>query len=213
MAAQRLKRPRRAQIVALVLSVLFFATGTGWGAERRLSTEQEREFEEYKSRKNKKNFSNWDGILFFCSVSDHSPRAHKEICRKTTTNAAFLASTGKINFIKARDGFDFGYRGAVDGHLLLLEVELVSTKSGAPSAISVVVKAYAHHDGKTSAHGIEGPVTGGVRRAPRTGNLIFWERSLIGASAGSVDNLVDVVSQNVEQVLKEFFTDYMNAQR
>jgi hypothetical protein len=52
-----------------------------------------------------------------------------------------------------------------------------------------------------------------ARTTPRSGDLIFWERNVIGASSGTAQELAIPLSQGIEQLLKEFFADYLKAQR
>ena len=53
----------------------------------------------------------------------------------------------------------------------------------------------------------------GPKSMPRSGDLIFWERNVIGASSGSGEDLVQGMADGIEQILKQFFTEYVNAQR
>ena len=50
-------------------------------------------------------------------------------------------------------------------------------------------------------------------RTTRSGDLVFWERVVTGATSGTDQDLVVPVADSIEQLLKQFFADYLNAQR
>jgi hypothetical protein len=178
-------------------------------AERSLTAEMERSVEQYQVRKNKQNLTGWNGILFFCQFDDDSNQAVKDICEKTYVNAEFLAATAKINLIKGRDGFQMGFEAGV-GELLVLEVKLNSTER--PSAVHANVRAYVGYYNAVQTHPGDKEKKD-ARIIPRSGDLIFWERSVLGASSGTAQDLAIPLSQGIEQPLKEFFADYLKAQR
>ena len=180
-------------------------------AQQRPTADEQRVFEERKARKNKQNFTGWKGILFYCPDRDQSNQALKEICDKTHSNAAFLAAAAKLNLVKAHDAYELGFKARV-GDLLVLEVELFSTKPGTPAAVHANLRAYISYsnaiDTSSLAHEKKG-----ARTIPRSGDLLFWEREVIGASSGTAQELVLPISQGIEQHLKQFFAELINAQR
>ncbi len=198
------------KLSTIMMSLLFHIAFTHIAAAQQSpSPEKMKAYEEYKSQKHQKNLTGWKGILFYCSIRDEENKSLTEICDNSYRNAAFLAAAAKLPFVKARDAFDFGFKAAADEYLVL-EVELFSTRPTSPSAIHAHVKSYIHYSGA-----VQSPLTqreGKGRTIPRSGDLHVWERPVIGASTGTAQDLVPSISQGIEKVLMEFFTDYINSQ-
>ena len=193
-------------------AIIHLATSSLILAQQPLSAEIRQKAEEYRVRENKQNLSGWNGILFFCPFDDESGQVLKDICEKTYVNAEFLAVTAKVNLIKARSGFEVGFKAGT-GDQLVLEVHLHATKHGVPAAIHAGIRAYAYYyEAVTTKPLLEGGMKD-ARLTPRSGDLIFWERTVLGASSGMAQDLVTPLSQGIEQRLKEFFADYLKAQR
>ncbi len=195
----------------MVLFVYFLAAVPVATAEQQLTAEERQQVEQYQHEKNKKNFIGWKGILFYCSIENQSNRALNEICERSYTNVDFLAASAKINLVKAKSASDLGFRAIVDDYLVL-EVVLTATTAGRPSAIHANLRAYKSYS-KAVDTSFLATEKKGTQAEPRSGDLIMWERSVIGASSGATQELVPAVSDGIEQHIKQFFADFLNAKR
>jgi hypothetical protein len=81
-------------------------------------------------------------------------------------------------------------------------------KPGNPSAICTNLRAYISY-----AEAVEARYKKGPREDPRSGHLVLWERSAIAASSDTAQDLIFPVSGTIEQLLKQFFADFLNARR
>lgn len=176
-------------------------------AQQELAAKDRRETELYIEGKNKRNFEDWKSIGFYCA-SDAPKHPHAaQICSNTYTNAEFLAATASIPLERVRDGYELGFR-SVAGDSLILEVKIFATERGNPMAMHAAIQAYTGYLRAT-----EGGERRGPRVKPRSGDLILWKREVIGASAGSGEDLVQPMSQGIEQHLKQFFADFLKARK
>jgi hypothetical protein len=198
-------------LILAALGLALLLGGISAFAQQRPTADEQRIFEEHKARENKQNFTGWEGILFYCPDRDQSNKALKEICDKTYSNAAFLAAAAKLNLVKAHDGYELGFMAIADD-LLVFEVELYSTKPGTPAAVHANLRAYISYSKAIDTSSLAQEKKG-ARTIPRSGDLLFWERGVIGASSGTAQELVLPISQGIEQHLKQFFADFVNAQR
>ena len=180
-------------------------------AEMQPTAEERQQAKQYQQVKNRQNFIGWKGILFYCSIDNQSNQALNEICERSYTNAEFLAAAAKINLAKAKDAYELCFR-AVVGDFLVLEVELTATKEGSPSAIHANLRAYKTYSRSVDTSSLATKKKD-PRAEPRLGDLIMWERSVIGASSGAAQELIAGVSSGIEQALKQFFSDFLSAQR
>ena len=163
-------------------------------------------YENYIKEKNKQNLGGWQGILFYCASEGESAPL-RNICEKSANNAEFLAATSKVNLVKAKHAIEVGFRSVVDD-FIILEVALHATESPTPSAIHAEVKAYVGYSKVID----QSPIQKKSPRAnPRSGDLVFWERFAIGAGVGVKQDLISPMTEAIEQILKAFFTDYLNA--
>ena len=166
--------------------------------------------ETYTENTNRENFAGWGGILFYCHhAGKESDQTLNRICERSYINANFLAASAKINIEKAKSLSDVRQE-SVGGDRLILMIDLSATKPAA--AVSVSLKAYTFFSGPVeklddSKEHVQ------TRTSNRSGDLIFWERGAIGASSGAGQDLVSPLSEAIEGMLKQFFADYLNAQR
>jgi len=196
----------------LVLMIsIFLLVLNGASAETTLTPEQRQRLEEMQKVTNKQNFAGWKGVLIYCTNADKSLKSLREICEKTYTNADFLATTSKLDLVKAKSAYELAFRSVVDD-FLILEITLNATEQDTPTAIHASVRAYAHYskvvDSSLNAQERKGP-----RADQKSGDLVFWERVVTGASSGTAQDLVIPISEGIEQLMKQFFIDYLNAQR
>lgn len=194
-----------------VLMISIFLALNGASAETILTPEQRQSLEEMQKVTNKQNFSGWKGVLIYCTDADKLLKSLKEICEKTYTNADFLATISKLDLVKAKSAYELAFRSVVDD-FLVLEITLSATKQGMPTAIHASVRAYAHYS-KAVDNSLNAQEKKGPRADPKSGDLVFWERVVIGASSGTDQELVIPISEGIEQLMKQFFIDYLNADR
>lgn len=196
----------------LVLIISFFLLAlSGIAAETTLTLEERQKLEEMQNSRNKQNFTGWKGVLIYCTDVEKSLMSLREICEKTYRNADFLAAASKLDLVKAKNAYELGFRSVVDDRIVL-EITLNATKQGTPAAIHASVRAYAHYskavDNPHNAREKKGP-----RADPKSGDLVFWEHVVTGASSGTAQDLVIPISEGIEQLMKQFFIDYLNAHR
>jgi hypothetical protein len=196
-------------LMIALLQVLGAATAI---AQQEPSPDLREMAERYTVAKNEKNFTGWKGVVFYCHSPTSDNKHLKEICEKSYTNVSFLAATAKVKLAKARDAAEAAY-GAIVGDLLTLELELFSTESGSLTAVHADLRASVSYSNAVEDVVSMAPKRSSARSKPRSGDLILWERTATGASSGSAQELVVPVSQGIEEHLKQFFADYLNAQK
>jgi len=183
-------------------------------AEQQQTPQSDHEwYEKFTEDKNRENFVGWEGILFYCYAGKEPDKVLTEVCEKSYINANFLAASAKISLKKAQSLKQVGFESAVGVRLILL-LDLRATKS--PAVIAVKLRAYTSFSGpvkKFDDSKEEPQLEPQFRTNKRSGDLIFWEREAIGASSGMGPELATPTSEAIDGMLKQFFTDYLNAQR
>lgn len=154
----------------------------------------------------KTNFSGWSGVYFVCEYEANETA--ETICQSAKNNASFLAAAININLIVNSSFSDF-LNEDVRPRNLLLTLRIISTNSKAPAAIAVNLEAAAVTPGNIVSSKPQ-ELWPGKNLA---GKLVFWSRYAIGATDGGKTSLVPSINDAVEQLLKEFFTDYATAKR
>ena len=210
--ARRILQAMRAPHVPVAFAAaILFAVSLEPIAQQDISAEGRRELEAFAAEKRKQNFADWKGIAFYCEVEDPSSVSASRVCENTYTNTEFLAATANVPLVKIWDGYELGIRSLV-GEFLILQVKILATKQGSPTAINISIQAYASYSQATEDSHLARK-RNDPRRNSRSGDLILWERKIIGASGGEGGDLVQPMSQGVEQLLKQFFADFINARK
>lgn len=202
----------RGRLVSVgIAAALLLAAPHGSIAQNEMSAEGRRELEAFTAGRIKQNFADWKGIAFHCAIDEPSSIPASRVCENTYTNAEFLAATANVPLIKVRDGNEIGIRSLL-GEYLVLQVSVLATKQGSPTAIFASIKTYvSYSQARESGHFAQ--KRNDPRTKSRSGDMTLWERTIIGASGGDGSDLVQPMSQGVEQFLKQFFADFINARK
>ena len=155
----------------------------------------------------RKQFKESGGIVFRCDPDRKDDAALQRICADASAEARLLAATGKIPFQNAtgKDAFETAFEVASKGSLLL-EASIRSTK-GSPAAIYILLAATPYYSNAIE----QGAKEGSLDAIPRSGDLVIWERDVIGASTSSTDELVLGMSNALSTNLKDFFATYIES--
>ena len=151
----------------------------------------------------------WHCFLLLSERKTLRPSSYRDICERSYTNANFLAASAKINIKKAQSLQAVGFEAVVGNHLILM-LDLFATESDGTVAVVTNLRAYTDYSGPVEKYPLDNELP---QVNPRSGTLILWERNSVGTSTGPPRALVIPLSQGIEQLLKEFFADYLKAQR
>jgi hypothetical protein len=155
----------------------------------------------------KRQFTGWGGIVFRCLPDNLNDTLQKKICEATAAEARFLAATAKVPF-KDLAGADFLEVSIAVADLdgaLILEAAVRGTQ-GSPRAVYVRLRAYSYY-----ANAVETNVEmDSPENDPRSGDLVLWERDVIG-SGGTEHELELGVVNAFSTLLKEFFGVFLES--
>jgi hypothetical protein len=165
----------------------------------------------------------WKRMVFFCSPPEKSQSKEMidRICDRTNTNVKFLAASANTNVRVASDAQGLGYLSAFRG-MLRLEVDLFSTGcDGSACAIHATVSASFPYDKAIDQAAKSYPINEEDRRGPsdspasvpRPIVALLWGPRQLTASGYPGEELASAVADGLDSLLKEFFTDYLNANR
>lgn len=199
-------------ITFLLASILTVGHQTALAKQERTRTTGHDLFQKYVEDKNRKNFAGWEAVLFYCwPGSKEEDESLKEICERSFVNSRFLAAAAKIKLEKATGMQQIGFESALGARLILMIDLTATTGTRLPKAIAVNLRAYSSYSGPitTIDDSNEEPQE---RTQVRSGDLIFWERGGI-AVGWNGQELESPLSEAIDLLLKEFFSDYLNAQR
>lgn len=201
----------RLYLSILMASILSIWPQTAPAIQDQLKASDPDFLRKYTEAKNQKNFAGWRSVLFYCWGRKELDRSLNAICERSFINARFLAATAKVNFEKARSMQHVGFEAGVGERLILL-LDLQTTQGGGPpTVITANLRAYTTYSGpiRTIDDSQEQPKE---RFQTRSGDLIFWERGSIAVGSNGTD-LEHPLSDAIELLLKEFFSEYLSAQR
>ncbi|MGE0383439.1 MAG: hypothetical protein AB7Q97_01835 [Gammaproteobacteria bacterium] len=165
----------------------------------------------------------WNRIVFWCSLPDKpTPKElFDRICDRTNTNVKFLAASANTRIRIATDAFGLGFLSA-GGGMLRLEVELSSTDcDGSVCAIHAAVSASFPYDKAVDQAARSYPINEKNRRGPsdspasvpRPVLALMWGPRHLTASGYPGEDLASAIANGLDSLLKEFFTDHLNANR
>jgi hypothetical protein len=200
-------------ITFLVASILIAGPQAALAVQERIRPTDHDFFQKYSDDKNRKNFTGWEAILFYCWPGGKEENASlKAICERSLVNARFLAASAKIKLEKATGMQQVGFETAVGERLILMIGLTATTGSKTTKGIAVNVRAYSSYSGpiRTIVYSEEHEPQ--ERTQIRSGDLIFWERGGIAVGSNGQE-LESPVSEAIDLLLKDFFSDYLNAQR
>jgi hypothetical protein len=157
--------------------------------------------EELERELNRKKFAGWEAIVFRCLPDNDGDDLQKQLCAAAAADARFLAASGKIPFR------DLGDKNSLQVYLatrdlnnaLIVETTMRATQ-GQPRAVYMRLRASEYYLNAVE----KGAVEGSSDSKPRPGDLILWERSIIGAG-GPEHEIRQVLSNAFSTVLKDFF--------
>lgn len=182
-----------------------------------VSDAAEQKIIDYMHESNQIRLKGWPGMVFYCPAESSSVPALKQICLDSYKNLETLAAANNVKFHKARNANDSAILPHLTGRAKLL-IELTATDPGVdPAAISAHVAVYAHY-----AHAVnranEVPQQDSNPNAPKHPTLVpqhvdavLWEATVVKAAAGSTEQLVQPVTQAVNEKLTAFFAEYAKA--
>jgi hypothetical protein len=165
----------------------------------------------------------WKRIVFRCSSPEmqKSTEMFDRICDRTNTNVKFLAASANTQVRIATDAYGLGFLSAHRG-MLRLEVDLSSTGcDGSACAIHAAVSASFPYDKAIDQAARSYPINEKDRRGPsdspasvpRPILALMWGPRQLTASGYPGEELGSVVANGIDSLLKEFFIDYLNANR
>lgn len=165
----------------------------------------------------------WKRIVFWCSPPETptSKELFDHICSSTNTNVKFLAANTNTPVHIAQNAHDIGFLSAYRG-MLQLVVDLSSTGcDGSACAIHAAVSASFPYDKAIDQGARSYPISEKDRRGPsdspasvpRPIVALMWGPRQLTASGYPGEELTSAVGHGLDSLLKEFFVDYMSANR
>ena len=159
----------------------------------------------------------WPGMIFYFPAEESKSNALKQICQDSYKNLEAQSVEHNVKFHKARNANDVALLPHLTGRLKVI-IDVVGTEPGSePSAITARISVLAHY-----AHAINrateiGPQDSSLPKHPTSipqhVDAILWESTIIKAAAGGQDALAQPIAQEINERLKNFFSEYDKAQK
>ncbi len=163
----------------------------------------------------------WRRIVFFCSPPGKPKELFERVCERTNTNVKFLAASGNVQVSVATNAGSLGFLSTYRG-MLRLEVDLHSTDcNGSVCALHATVSASFPYDRAIDQAARSYPIDEKDRSGPKDSPAavprpvlaLMWGPRHLTASGYAGEELAAGVANAIDSLLKEFFTDYLNANR
>ncbi|TBY57690.1 hypothetical protein E0H39_29740 [Rhizobium leguminosarum bv. viciae] len=156
-------------------------------------------------------FKGWTGIVLHCLPNTANTVVRDAICQSTAAEFNYLAENSGIPH-RVSDGEDM-FRMTVNsrslGTPLILELDTSATSSR-NGPIGVHVRLAAEKFYSTAIEQDAKP--GDPEASPRGGDLVFWERTTIGAGVGDQQVARDMAPY-VNDSIKVFFSQFLKGWR
>ncbi|MBY5318209.1 hypothetical protein [Rhizobium leguminosarum] len=152
-------------------------------------------------------FKGWTGVVLHCLPNAANTVVRDEICRSASAEFNYLAENSGIPH-RISDGEDM-FRMTVNsrslGIPLILELDTSATSSrNGPIGVHVRLSAE-----KFYSTAVEQDAKPGEPEAfPRGGDLVFWERTTIGAGVGDQQVAQDIAPY-INDNMKAFFAEFL----
>jgi hypothetical protein len=166
---------------------------------------------------NRRSLSGWPFILFFCNVpppDSNAQESAKRICEASASEARLIAAQSNLS-LRTVDSLERAYAISYIDGALVLEMDVVQTQDAqVPSGASVSLEAWSYATSVSFKEYDRADRFTVVREQVRSGRLNLWlRRTVIGGSTEDPRSLVTEMSASSEQMLKQFFADYLEAQQ
>ena len=189
-----------------IVFILVFCTFSS-SSFSELTNQQKKDLAEAIVKSNaKSNLNGWKSIFLVCEHSENNP-IDEEICDRTKTNARFLANASRLKLVVTGSWSEV-FTQDPKRESIVLVLKIRSTKNSRPSALYAEIKAVAVLDDSifSNEHSISPWPNKRI-----TGITELWSESVIGASSEDLNALILSFSSSLEQFLKQFFSDYLDA--
>jgi hypothetical protein len=165
----------------------------------------------------------WKRLIFLCWSPERSASKamFDRMCDRTNTNVKFLAATANTPVRIARNAIQLGELGTLEG-MLRLQVEIYPAKcDGSTCFIHADVSASFPYDKAIDLSADSSSIDENDRQSrrdspasvPRPIQAFMWGPRALHATGAPGEELTGVVASGLDSLLKEFFTDYITANR
>lgn len=152
-------------------------------------------------------FRGWTGIVLHCVPNEANADVRDAICQSASAEFNYLADNSDIphRVSDGEDMFQMTVNSCSLGTPLTLALDISATSSR-NGPIGVHVRVAAEKFYTTAVE--QGAKPGEPEASPRGGDLVFWERTTIGAGFGDQQVARDI-SPYVNYIIKIFFSHFL----
>jgi len=163
------------------------------------------------SEMERRNYAGWEGLFFHCRISGPDDSRLAQICAQAARDVQKLASKARVNLEVFSDEANAAVAAAVSPYVML-RVDLTATEGGPPVAIYAHVRAYSFYMGAVDVRALPLGERPNPRKSERSGEVVFWERRLVGVCEGTPEALQAKFSQALATNLGDFLERFAAAQ-
>jgi len=161
----------------------------------------------------RRNYAGWEGLFVHCRASGGKDARLAEICAQAAKDVQKLASSARLRVEILDDPAKAAVAAAVSSYMMLrIDLTSTETEGGTPVALFAHVRAYSFFMGAVDMRAIPHGERPNPRQSERTGEVVFWERRLVGVCEGSPDALQAKFSEALATYLGAFLDHFAAAQ-
>ena len=167
--------------------------------------------DESRAQFERRNLVGWEGIFLHCRVSGDTGPATAQICAQVAGNAKSRAAEAGVHL----EVIDSEHKAAVAAGVspfLMLRIDLTATEGGPPVAMYAHLRAYSYYLGAVDRRAVRLSDRPNPREAERSGEMMFWERRLVGVCAGTAEPLATRFTQAIDSHVSAFIRSFATAQ-
>jgi len=167
--------------------------------------------DESRAQFERRNFAGWEGIFLHCRISGDTSPATAQICAQVAANAKSRAAEAGVHL----EVIDSEHKAAVAAGIspfLMLRIDLTATEGGPPVAMYAHLRAYSYYLGAIDRRAVRLKDRPNPREAERSGEIMFWERRLVGVCGGTAEPLATGFTQAIDSHVGAFIRSFAAAQ-
>jgi len=202
--------PRAVQLLSCIASLAWVGHAFAQDASVPCASE-EPPADESSAQFERRNLAGWEGIFLHCRISGDTGPATARICAQVAETAKSRAAEAGVHL----EVIDSEHKAAVAAGVspfLMLRVDLTATEGGPPVAMYAHLRAYSYYLGAVDRRAVRLSDQPNPREAERSGEMMFWERRLVGVCGGAAEPLATRFTQAIDSHVSAFIRSFATAQ-
>ncbi len=158
---------------------------------------------------NRHNYRGWNGLTLYCDIGDVPPSVGNDICRRVFSERTFLAATSNLPVDTTRSAIGAQAEARIHDNLVISVIVIATGASSAPMGLTANIRAWTAAKARVVPMNPAAADTG----MTRSGDLIFWERNIVGATTGDQGDFARQIAEGINAHIRTFLAAFIEARK